>query len=129
MRTDHGKTWSSGGCSAAERDARTREEMAADMNASAKKIVMNACFVSAIQLSEEPEPQGSGTAVFKKLATAAFSVLFAQDGRRFYPAFTDWEESDRWESMKGAQHRTLILSFDDYGAMAVGSQGGDGVVN
>lgn len=111
-----------------KRLARSEAEYGEAMNLMAREIVMNARFLSVIRLSEEPEGQGDGTAVFRKDAAMGFPMLSTQEEKRFYPAFIDWEELGKWEAMRDAAPRTLIMGFDDYAAMVLDQSSGDGVV-
>jgi len=115
---------------ARRRTAQSREEMARITEELAEEIVMNARFLSVVQFSREPEPQGDGRAVFREESQMSFPLLTARDGKCFYPAFIDWEELGRWEGLdgylKGEPPRTLILGFDDYTGMVLNG-GADGV--
>lgn len=44
-----------------------------------------------------------------------FQVIAAQDGRTFFPAFTDWSELRKLCGPRDQQ--TMVLTFDDYAAM------------
>ncbi len=106
----------------------SEEERRQLMNRLLEEIALNACFLSVIQLSEEPESQGDGKAVFQRDTTMGFPMLTTQDGRQFYPAFIDWEELGKWEAVRGAPPKTLLLRFDDYAAMVLRDGGADGIV-
>jgi hypothetical protein len=54
-------------------------------------------------------------------------MLTTQDGKSFYPAFTDWGELKKWQSITSPP-KTLILSFDDYAAMVLQKEEVEGVV-
>lgn len=105
-----------------------QSECAATMGRLAEEIVMNAHFLSVIQLSEEPEPQSDGNAIFRKDSTISFSTIASQDGKSFFPVFIDWEELWKWDSMRNAQPKTLIMCFDDLAAMVLNHNNGDGIV-
>lgn len=109
-------------------DCQAEEEHRRLMNQLLEETVLNACFLSVIQLSEEPEDQGDGKAVFKRGTTMGFPMLTTQDGRQFYPVFTDWMELGKWEAVRGTPPKTLVLRFDDYAAMVLKDGGADGIV-
>jgi hypothetical protein len=92
-----------------------------------EEIVTRAHFLSVIMLSEEPKPSDDGTATFKQNAIMQFPMLTTQDGKSFYPAFTDWGELKKWQSITSPP-KTLILSFDNYAAMVLQKEGAEGVV-
>lgn len=96
------------------------------MNMLFEEIVMHAHFLSVIFLSEEPEPDGSGKAVFPKGAVMRMPMVSVPDGRSFYPVFTDHEQLAKWEQMKAP--KTLILTFDDYAAMVLKNEQAAGIV-
>lgn len=98
------------------------------LNQLLEEIVMNAHFLSVIQMSKAPEQNGDGTATFKENTTIGFPMLSAADGRKFYPVFIDWEELGKWEEMRNPPPQTLILSFDDYASMVLGQNQADGIV-
>ena len=99
------------------------EEM---MNLLYEEIAMNARFTSVILLSEEPVPNGDGTATFQEGATMQLPLLTAPDGARFYPAFTDKVELARWKEMK--EPKTVLLSFEDHVALVLKSEETTGIV-
>lgn len=108
--------------------AKSEEEFDSVMNELCGEIVMNAHFLSVIKFSKEPESKGSNQVVVTKGTQIAFPMLSTQDNRKFYPAFIDWTELGKWSAMKDTKPKTLILSFDDYAAMVLDSNGGDGFV-
>ena len=108
--------------------AKSDEEFDGVMNELCGEIVMNAHFLSVVKFSKEPESKGSNQVVVTKGTQIAFPMLSTQDNRKFYPAFIDWDELNKWNIMKDTKPKTLILSFDDYAAMVLDSNGGDGFV-
>lgn len=96
------------------------------MNLVYEEIAMNACFLSAVMLSEEPETNEDGTAKFKEGSVMQLPQLTAPNGAKFQPAFTDWQELEKWEDMK--KPKTLLLTFDDYAALVLKNPEIQGVV-
>ena len=65
-----------------------------------------------------PPPKGDGKTGQTRLdqnTKIQFSLLTTQDGRSFFPAFTDWEELRKLS--QEPQQQTLVLGFADYAAM------------
>lgn len=96
------------------------------MNLVYEEIAMNARFTSVILLSEEPVPNGDGTATFREGATMQLPLLTAPNGTRFYAAFTDKEELGKWQDM--VEPKTVLLSFDDYVALVSRNEETSGIV-
>lgn len=96
------------------------------MNLIYEELAMNARFISAMILSEEPQINEQGMAEFKEGTTMQLPLLTAPAGSKYYPAFTDMEELQKWEDMMHA--KTVLLSFDDYAAMALPDKETNGVV-
>lgn len=55
-----------------------------------------------------------------------FQMIAAQDGRTFFPAFTDWKQLRKLCGPKDQQ--TLVLSFDDYASLLAGESRAAGFV-
>ena len=96
------------------------------MNLVYEEIAMNTRFLSVMMLSEEPETNEDGTAKFKEGSVMQLPQLTAPNGAKFQPAFTDWQELEKWEDMK--QPKTLLLTFDDYAALVLKNPEIQGVV-
>lgn len=96
------------------------------MNLVYEEIAMNARFLSVMMLSEEPEANEDGTAKFKEGSVMQLPQLTAPDGAKFQPAFTDWQELEKWEDMK--KPKTLLLTFDDYAALVLKNPEIQGIV-
>ena len=92
-----------------------------------EELVLHSHFLSIVTFSVEPTPSDNGTAVFQKGAVLSLPMLTTQDGKSFYPAFTDWEELKKWAALT-APPKTLVLSFDDYAGMVLGKEEAAGVV-
>ncbi len=91
-----------------------------------EEIAVRAHFLSVIMLSEEPQHNDDGTATFRQGSVMQFPMLTTQDGKHFYPAFTDWGELLKWRQIETP--KTLILSFDDYATMVLQKEETDGVI-
>lgn len=92
-----------------------------------EEIALRAHFLSVATFSEDPELRGDGTAIFRRGALMQIPMLTTRDEKHFYPAFTDWEELGKWQSVTSPP-KTLILSFDDYADMVDRGADVDGVV-
>ena len=71
------------------------------------EIVMRAHFLAPIELA--PATEGSTEDVVQ------FQLISSQDGRAFFPAFTDWTELRKLCGPK--DQKTVVLTFDDYASM------------
>lgn len=96
------------------------------MNLVYEEVAMNTRFLSVMMLSEEPETSEDGTAKFKEGSVMQLPQLTAPDGKKFQPAFTDWQELEKWEDME--KPKTLLLTFDDYAALVLKNPEIQGVV-
>ena len=87
------------------------------MNQIAEETAEHARFLAIIQHDDDAvETHEDGTAVFRKNSEIRFPLLQTNDGRTFYPAFTDWDALK--QSPYGTEDvKTMVLSFDDYWAM------------
>ncbi len=82
-----------------------------------QEIAMQAHFLSLVVFSQPPKDNGDGTATFEKESTMQFPLLTTADGSILCPAFTDWEELNKWR--REETPRTLVLTFDDYASMVL----------
>lgn len=96
------------------------------MNMIFDEIVMKAHFLSVVFFSQEPEANDGGTATFRKDTVMRLPMLSSQDGKSFYPVFTDHEELAKWQQME--KPKTLILTFDDYASMVLKNEQAAGIV-
>lgn len=72
--------------------------------------VMRAKFINPIVINKDaPETGGSEAIDFHMLENAA--------NQKFFMAFTDWQELEKWKKNKGQQ--TAILTFDEYAKMVL----------
>lgn len=84
-----------------------------------REVVEHAKLLSVVRVSPAIEKDDKGEVVLQEDTTLSLPTLSLEDGRRFYPAFTDWEEVYRWESAlkNNVPLNTLILTFEDYVAL------------
>ena len=71
------------------------------------EIVMRAQFLTPVVLPERTE--GTPTDAIQ------FQLIFTQDGRPFFPAFTDWDQLRKLCGPK--DQKTVVLAFDNFAAM------------
>lgn len=82
------------------------------------EIVMRAHFLVPIELA--PAKGGETEDVVQ------FQLISSQDGRTFFPAFTDWTELRKLCGPK--DQKTVVLTFDDYVSMLAGDSRAAGFV-
>ena len=87
-----------------------------------EEIAMRARFLSAVAPPKDGEPADAAAG-----SDVTFQMLFTQDSKQYYPAFTDRDELAKWD-LVSADTRTLTLTFDDYAAMVPQNPKADGVV-
>lgn len=80
----------------------------------AKEVALNARFLSVVNLEEASTKISEDTVVLNKDTRVSFPCFRTDDGRAFFPVFTDWDELRKGEELKNAFVKTMILSFDDY---------------
>ncbi len=54
----------------------------------------------------------NGGTVMRQETQVQFQLIENQEGEKFFPAFTDREEKDKWEISKGKHE--VLMTFDDY---------------
>ena len=99
------------------------EEM---MNLIYEELAMNARFLSAMMLTHEPVRKEDGTATFEQDTQMQLPMLTAPDGSKYYPAFTDWNEVNKW--LEILEPKTLLLTLEDYLALVLRSEDAKGIV-
>lgn len=76
--------------------------------------LMNAQLITPARISK-PVPvaknNGTGT-VMQQQTQVQFMLIENQNKEKFFPAFTDREEKDKWEMSKGQQE--MIMTFDSF---------------
>lgn len=96
------------------------------MNLVYEEMAMNARFLSAIMVTHEPAKKEDGTATFEPGTKMQLPLLTAPDGSKYYPAFTDWQELNKWHEI--LEPKTLILTLEDYVALVLKNQDTKGIV-
>ncbi|WP_186306497.1 enhanced serine sensitivity protein SseB [Siminovitchia fortis] len=86
--------------------------------------LLKAHFLAPVIIDPMPENTG-GESVLEKDTKIQFAGITTQDGKTFFPAFTDWDELRKWSSEPNQQ--TLITTFKDYESM-LGNGSFEGVV-
>lgn len=87
-------------------------------------VAQEGVFLSIVHLSEGAgEPNGDGTATFRKGDKLAFESLAASDDSTFFPVYTDWENLRKNPSHKDDYVKTCIFRFEDLCAMAKNDTG------
>lgn len=98
------------------------------MNLIAEEIVMNASFLTIVELSEKVKIDSEGRPTFNKGTTIDFIKLADEEGVTYYPAFMDMQELSKWPGVNAEEISTVVLSFDDLAAMVASPDGADGIV-
>lgn len=96
------------------------------MNLVYEELAMNARLLSAMLLTHEPVQNENGTATFEQDTKMQLPLLTAPDGSKYYPAFTDWQELNKWHEI--LEPRTLLLTLEDYVALVLRSKDTKGIV-
>ena len=84
-------------------------------------VISTARFLAPVTIVPAP-----GRDVPDQDAQIQFQLLANQDEKRFFPAFTNWEELRKLCGPKNQQ--TLVLSFDDYAGMVLRDKRAEGFV-
>lgn len=103
-----------------------RENTPANQNRVLDEVVMRAHFLAPVVISPIPEAEAGGKTTLKQDTTIQFQLVTSQDGRTFFPAFTDWPQLRKLCGPKDQQ--TMVLTFDDYAAMLAGDTRAAGFV-
>lgn len=77
--------------------------------------VVDAQFMAPAAFSPEPEEDWEGTMTFSEDSTVTFPEIRNSGDEKYFPAFTDWKEMQKWEMQEG-QH-VVGLSFEDFASM------------
>ncbi|MBP3040972.1 enhanced serine sensitivity protein SseB [Bacillaceae bacterium Marseille-Q3522] len=106
----------------------TNPELVESMNAFLKEpgqkserkffhLLVDAHFLAPVIIEPSlPESEKEdGTTVLKEGTTIQFITITNTEEVSFFPAFTDWEELNKWSNGKKTQ--TMILTFKDYETM------------
>ena len=80
------------------------------LNAVANELVFRSRVIVPVQLSEEPEKDGS--VLSAKPGTHISFVLLKADDKSYLPVFTENEELDKWSFEGGKPEYTIVLDFN-----------------
>ncbi|MCM1541699.1 MAG: SseB family protein [Blautia sp.] len=89
--------------------------------------MIKASFLAPALIDPEPEENAEGKLTIKGNSKVQFPMLSAPDGRKFFMAFTDASEYEKWQE-KARKLPTFALKFDDYAAMLL-HKNGDGTTS
>lgn len=81
--------------------------------------VTKASFLAPAIIDPEPAEDAEGKPVIAQGSKVQFPMLSANDGKRFFMAFTDEREYDKWVEKAPKKFPTFALTFDDYAAMVL----------
>ncbi len=88
-----------------------KENTPQNQNAVLDEIVMRAQFLTPVVLPDTKENTPTDA--------IQFQLIFTQDGRPFFPAFTDWDQLRKLCGPK--DQKTVVLTFDNFAAMLAGN--------
>jgi hypothetical protein len=74
------------------------------------EVMMRAHFLAPVEIAPGKDTNSEDV--------VQFQLISSQDGRNFFPAFTDWNELRKLCGPK--DQKTVVLTFDDYAAMLAG---------
>lgn len=103
-----------------------RENTPANQDRVLDEVVMRAHFLAPVVISPAPTDGSGGKTTLKQDAVVQFQLISAQDGRAFFPAFTDWPQLRKLCGPRDQQ--TVVLTFDDYASMLAGDARAAGFV-
>lgn len=72
-------------------------------------------LLAPVVLTPAPPPAVSGQTTLEQNTAIQFQLISSQEGRPFFPAFTNWGELRKLCGPRDQQ--TLVLTFDDYASM------------
>lgn len=79
--------------------------------------VTKASFLSPAIIEPEPKENEEGELFIEKGSRVQFPMLSTNDGKRFFMAFTEEREYEKWVEKAPKKFPTFALTFDDYAAM------------
>lgn len=88
--------------------------------------VVNAQFMAPAMFSTEPEENEEGEMTFSGDVTVTFPEIRNSGDEKYFPAFTDWKEMQKWELQEG--QRIVSLSFEDFASMILQDESATGFV-
>lgn len=81
--------------------------------------VSKASFLSPAIIEPEPVENETGKPVIAQGSKVQFPMLSTNDGKRFFMAFTDEKEYDKWVEKAPKKFPTFALTLDDYMGMVL----------
>ena len=103
-----------------------RENTPANQDRVLDEVIMRAHFLAPVVISPAPDGGRDGKTTLKQNTTIQFQLITSQDGRTFFPAFTDWPQLRKLCGPRDQQ--TMVLTFDDYASMLSGDSRAAGFV-
>ena len=88
-----------------------KENTPQNQNMVLDEIVMRAQLLTPVVLPEQKQDTPTDS--------IQFQLIFTQDGRPFFPAFTDWDQLRKLCGPK--DQKTVVLTFDNFAAMLAGN--------
>lgn len=92
-----------------------RENTPANQDRALRKLMTQAHLLAPVVLTPAPPPAVSGQTTLEQNTAIQFQLISSQEGRPFFPAFTNWGELRKLCGPRDQQ--TLVLTFDDYASM------------
>ena len=94
-----------------------RENTPANQDRALRELMTQAHLLAPVVLTPAPSPAVCGQTTLEQNTAIQFQLISSQEGRPFFPAFTNWGELRKLCGPKNQQ--TLVLTFDDYAAMVL----------
>ena len=92
-----------------------RENTPANQDRALRELMTQAHLLAPVVLTPAPPPAVSGQTTLEQNTAIQFQLISSQEGRPFFPAFTNWGELRKLCGPRDQQ--TLVLTFDDYASM------------
>lgn len=92
-----------------------RENTPANQDRALRELMTQAHLLAPVVLTPAPSPAVSGQTTLEQNTAIQFQLISSQEGRPFFPAFTNWGELRKLCGPRDQQ--TLVLTFDDYASM------------
>ena len=89
-----------------------RENTPANQDRALRELMTQAHLLAPVVLTPAPPPAVSGQTTLEQNTAIQFQLISSQEGRPFFPAFTNWGELRKLCGPRDQQ--TLVLTFDDY---------------
>lgn len=89
--------------------------------------VVNAHFIAPVIFDPQPQEDEKGNLIFDQQAKITFPAVANKDGEKYFPAFTDWKEAQKWELKDG--ERLIGTAFVDYEGLVLEGQAAGFVIN